>query len=157
MKTIVISGAYSGIGKTQVAEELLRTLPNWSAIKITLKKDSNCPRQTNCHICDELDGEFDIVTDERTIQKKGTDTARLKRAGAKKVIWLKSTLKGLRRGFKETFGMLKGSEGVVIEGTSILKIIKPDTLIYIDDKKRPLRRAAKEARKRADIIIDVDG
>ena len=92
---------------------------------------------------------FGSVEVKRIIEKKGTDTARLRKAGAKKVIWLKATLKGLKEGLKRSFLELKDSKGLVIEGTSVLRYLKPDLAIYIDDGKTRLRPAAKEA----DIII----
>lgn len=155
MKTIVISGAHSNIGKTLFAEEVLRNLPNWSALKVTVKRGLECPRHSNCEICSELKGNFDIVADKKIISQKGSDTARLKEAGAKKVIWLKSTLKGLSAGFRKSLQMLNGSEGIVIEGTSILRFIKPDLAIYLKSNTTPLRTSAREAKRRADIIIDV--
>ena len=66
MKTIVVSGAHSGIGKTLFAHELLHRLKNWSALKITLKHKSACPRKQNsCGVCDELTKDFEIVRDKK--------------------------------------------------------------------------------------------
>ena len=155
VKTIVVSGAHSNIGKTTLAADMLRSLPNWAALKVTVKKESSCPRNSDCGVCDGFKGDFDIVTERKTINQKGTDTARLKEAGAKKVIWLKSTFNGLKTGLEKALALLKGSKGVVIEGTSVLKYIKPDFTIFLDDKKAILRTTAKQARKKADIVINV--
>jgi len=155
LKTIVISGAYSSIGKTTIAEELLYGLSNWSALKVTVKKESKCPRGNSCNICNKFEGDFDIVTNRKIINQKGTDTARLKDAGAKKVVWLKATLKGLKTGLKKALARLKDSNGIVIEGTSVLKYIKPDLTIYLNDNTAYLRTVAKEARRKSDIIINV--
>lgn len=158
MKTIVISGAHSDIGKTSLAEKLLSRLPNWSALKVTVKRGSACPHErTDCNICSELREDFEIVEDEKIIEQKGTDTARLKNAGAKKVIWLKSTLKGLEPGLKKALSGLNSSEGVVIEGTSVVRHIKPDFLIFIKDNSENLRSSAREVLKKADLIIDISG
>lgn len=157
MKTIVIAGAHSNIGKTSLAEEMLRNLPNWSALKVTVKKRaSRCPRGDNCGVCDELKEDFDIVTDKKTISQRGTDTARLKEAGAEKVVWLRATLKGLRAGLTESLQRLKGSEGIVIEGTSVLRYVKPDLAVYLKDNATDLKSTAKEAYRKADIIVDID-
>ncbi len=156
MKTIVIAGAKSGIGKTSLAEKLLCRLPDWSALKVTVKRGTACPRQqSKCNACRELKKDFEIVEDEEIINQKGTDTARLKEAGAKKVIWLKSTLKGLETGLEGALRGLNGSKGVVIEGTSVVKYIKPDLLIFIKDDSENLRSGAREAFEKADVIIDV--
>lgn len=157
MKTIVVSGSHSNIGKTSLAEGLIRSLPNWSALKITkVAPKSRCPRHANCTVCSELKADFNIVTDRKVIDQKGTDTSRMKKAGAKKVAWLKASLKGLRPGLEEAFRRLKDSEGVVIEGTSVLKYIKPDLAIYLKGSAERPKASAKEAQKRADIIVNVN-
>lgn len=156
VKTIVVSGAHSGIGKTLFAQELLRRLKNWSALKITLKHKNACPRKQNpCGVCEELTKDFEIVKAKKIITQDSTDTARLLLAGAKEVLWLKTTTEGLEKGLKKALTALKPTKGVVIEGTSVLKYIDPDLTIYLQDKQKSLRPQAKEAKKKADLIIDV--
>lgn len=166
MKIISISGAHSNIGKTYLAEDILRNLTGWSALKVTvapltegatsrIKRGLICPRQRiDCCVCSGFKGDFDIVTDKKIINQAGTDTARLKKAGAKRVIWLKTTLNGLKAGLKKALESLRDSEGIVVEGTSVLKYIKPNLAIYLRDSQADLRTPALEAQKKADIIID---
>lgn len=158
MKTIVISGSYSNIGKTLLAEEILHSFKDWSAIKVTLKRKTRCPRKISngCGVCKEIKNDFSIITDKKVIDQPNTDTARLKKAGAKKVTWLKATLNGLKPGLEKTLESLGDSEGVVIEGTSVLRHINPDLTIYLRGKNLHVRASAKEAEKKADIIINVD-
>ncbi len=56
----------------------------------------------------------------------------MKRAGAKKVIWLRAKEEGLKEGLKKVLKNFRGSEGIVIEGTSVLKYLKPDLRIFVD-------------------------
>ena len=157
MKTVIISGSHSNIGKTSLAEELLRSLHNWSALKTTVvKSKSRCPRGSNCEACSELKGDFNIVTNKKIINQENKDTARMKKAGAKRVIWLISNLKGLKAGLARALHMLKDSEGVVIEGTTVLRYINPDLTIYLGDGTMPARPSARDAQKKADLIIDVN-
>lgn len=166
VKTIVVAGAHSGIGKTLVAEELVHKLANWSALKVTVQRKSSCPRkQSNlhlfrsrnkCNICTELKQDFEIIKAQKIINQKGTDTARLQKAGAKKTIWLRASLGGLKAGLKKAFYQLRDSEGIVIEGTSVLKYIKPSLAIYLKDNTANLRPAGRQAQRKADIIINVD-
>jgi len=156
MRTIVVSGARSGIGKTLFAQELLLRLKNWSALKITIKHKSACPRKENsCGVCHELSKDFEIVRDKKVIAKEGTDSARLLQAGAKKVLWLKATKEGLGKGLKKALSALRPTKGVIIESTSVLKYINPDLIIYLQDKQKTIRPEAKKAKKKADLIIDV--
>ena len=155
MRKIVISGSRSNVGKTLLAEEILQSFQNWSALKVTVKKKSPCPRNKNCGVCGGIKRGFDIITDKKIIEQKGTDTARLKKAGAEKVIWLRADLEGLKPGLKKSLSLFKKSKGVIIEGTSVLKFIKPDTIIFLKGKGSKLRSAAREALKKADIVINV--
>ena len=134
MKIITVSGAHSNIGKTTAVEYVLQRLKNWSALKVTVVKDTPCPRNAHCGICEEQDAPFSIVRDARIINKKGKDTQRMKAAGAKKVVWLKARPSGLKAGLEKALRHFGGSDGVVIEGTSVLKHIKPDLGIFISDK-----------------------
>ena len=157
MKTIVISGSHSNIGKTSLAEDMFRSLNGWSGLKVTtVKEKSGCARGSNCTVCSELKDDFDIITDKKVINKKDTDTARMKSSGAKKVVWLKANTSGLKQGLKEALYCLRGSKGVVIEGTSVLKYINPDLAIYLKDGATRLKPSAKQAEKKADIVYDIN-
>ena len=56
---------------------------------------------------------------------------------------------------EKALAALKPAEGVVIEGTSVLKYIEPNLDIYLKDQQKGLRPEAKQARKKADLIINV--
>lgn len=132
MRIITVSGAHSGIGKTTVVERILNQLKDWSALKVTVIKGAPCPRKMPCGICEQQNVPFSIITKPEIINQKGKDTQRMKSAGAKKVLWLKAIPSGLKDGLKIALKMLKNSPGVVIEGTSVLKYLKPDLGIFID-------------------------
>lgn len=131
MKIITVSGAHSGVGKTTIAEYMLSRLKGWSALKVTVSKDGRCPRKKSCGVCAEIKEPFHIVTDEGIINQPGKDTARLKAAGARQVIWLKARSEGLREGLLEALLDFNDCQGVIIEGTSVLKFIKPVLNIHI--------------------------
>lgn len=139
MKIITISGAHSGVGKTTVAEEILGRLRNWSALKVTVVKSGPCPRKISCGVCKRQNAPFSIVSEARIINQKGKDTQRMKSAGAKKVLWLKARPSGLKEGLEKSLARLGRCEGVVIEGNSVLKYLKPDLRIFISDKGRASR------------------
>ncbi|MCQ9207816.1 MAG: hypothetical protein NG712_00290 [Omnitrophica bacterium] len=159
MRKIVISGSRSNIGKTLLAEKMLHSLTDWAALKVTVSRQGElrCPRRHGrCRVCSEIKGDFEIIKDKKIINQKGTDTSRLKKAGAKKVIWLKATLGGLKEGLRKSLLELEDAKGLIIEGTSVLRKIKPDFTIYMRDKTTHLKKSAKEAERKADIIINVD-
>lgn len=153
VKTVVIAGSSSRVGKTTFIEWLLNGLSGWSALKVTILRKGGCPRDTSCSICDNLSSEYEIITNPTILSQKGTDTARFIKAGAVKVIWLKSTLKGLSKGLKKAISKFKRTKGLIIEGTSVLKHIKPDLIFFLRGPSNPRRLPAKAALKKADIVV----
>lgn len=153
MKIITISGSRSGVGKTKVAERLLKGLKGWSALKVTVLHQGLCPRGKNCGACNDLSSAFSIISNKDVIEQKGKDTQRLKSAGAKKVLWLKAHPAGLKQGLKKALSKFKRSKGLIIEGTSILKYLKPDLAILVDDKTLPWKNSAKEILNKVDLVL----
>ena len=131
MRIITVSATHSGLGKTTIVEQLLRQLKNWGALKVTVTKSGPCPRKISCGVCAGQKSPFSIIYKSRIINQKGKDTQRMKEAGAKKVLWLKAKPSGLKNGLKKALEIFKGSEGVVVEGNSVLKYLKPDLGIFI--------------------------
>lgn len=134
MKIITISAAHSGLGKTTLVEKLLERLKGWSALKVTVIKKGPCPRENPCGVCEDQKAPYVIISDPKMINQEGKDTQRMASAGAKKVLWLKATPAGLNDGLKEALRKFSATPGVVIEGTSILRYLKPDLGIYIAKK-----------------------
>ncbi|OGX23612.1 MAG: hypothetical protein A3J51_06745 [Omnitrophica WOR_2 bacterium RIFCSPHIGHO2_02_FULL_45_21] len=154
MRIITVSGAHSGVGKTKVAEMLLKKLRGWSAIKVTVSHRGNvCPRHRDCGACDELGSDFAIVSDREIIEQKGKDTQRFKQAGAKDVLWLKARPRGLKQGLKKTLFMLKKARGIIIEGNSILKYLKPDLAIFVKRGNSVFKPSAKDIFNKVDSVV----
>lgn len=154
MRIITVSGAHSGVGKTKAAEMLLSRLKNWSALKITVRhRKGVCPAHKDCHICDQIHSDFSIISDKDIIEAKGKDTQRLKRAGAKEVLWLKSKPQALKKGIQKALCLFKRTKGLIIESNSALKYLKPDLAIFIKNKNSVLKPSAKEILNKADLVI----
>lgn len=134
MRIITVSGAHSGIGKTAFIEQIMPQLKGWSALKVTAIKNNSCPRAISCGICEKQRTAFSICSSLKIINQSGKDTQRMKSAGARKVLWLKAKPQGLKEGLRRALIKLKNAKGVVIEGTSILKYLKPDLGIFIYTK-----------------------
>lgn len=171
MKIITISGAHSRVGKTKVAEMLLKRLRGWSALKVTVLHSGSCPIGRDCGVCNKVSSKFSIVSDKETIEEKGKDTQRFKKAGAKEVFWLRAKPEGLKQGLKEAISRFKGTRGLIIEGTSVLKYLNPDMAIFVKREhsifpptlrrgippnvlgERREKDSARAAFKKADLII----
>ena len=155
LKIITISGAHSNVGKTMLAERLFKRLKGWSGLKVTPIHNGKCPTGKKCGACSETDSEFSIVSDNDKLMENGKDTQRLKSSGARKVLWLRAKPEGLKKGLKKVIPMFKGSKGLIIEGTSVLRHIKPDLAILVKNKGSILKPSAKEVFNKIDLIITV--
>lgn len=156
VKIITVSGAHSGVGKTQVAEMLLGKLKDWSALKITLThRGGACPVHKDCKACGELHSDFSIIGKKDIIEAKGKDTQRFKSAGAKEVLWLKAKPEALEKGLKKAISLFKKTKGLIIETNSALKYLKPDLAILVKNKDSVLKPSAKEILGKVDFTITV--
>lgn len=153
---ITVSGAHSGSGKTTLIEALLKSLKGWSALKVTLThREGECPVHKGCHTCDELDSGFSIVRDKKIIQTKGKDTARFKQAGAKRVLWLRSSPEALEQGIKQALSLFQRAKGLIIETNSALRYLKPDLAILVKRKDSILKPSAREILERIDLTLEL--
>lgn len=148
--SVGVGGSRSSIGKTTLIEKLIPKLieREFEVIAIKFTKVSSA---------------FSIVDDEQIILKEGKDTARLKKAGAKKVLWVRATEENLSEigTHLEVFLLSVAYENkkvcLIIEGNSLVKAIKPDVIIFLKDKDREvLKKSGQELQKLAHIIIEDD-
>ncbi len=164
MITVIVGGERSGVGKTRLVEEILRNFPGWGAIKITRIRKNGCARDTSgeCRLCSTFKGDWEIETQEEIILTPGKDTCRMRQAGAKRVVWLKAKNGFLKEGLAESLRYMKGLAGVVIEGTSARRVLKPDIFLFLkkDGSMRvefnrrfnPLARAVLKVAKKSENI-----
>lgn len=137
MKTITVSGAHKGVGKTVLTELLLRHLPGFAAIKITV---------------DDLYAS--VSDDEKEIMIQGKDTFRMKKSGAEKVVWVKTTEKLLPEVLEKALVMIGTPKGLLIEGNSILEYINPALAFFvIDGTIEHMKPSRIIALKKADICV----
>ena len=113
-RIVTVSGARKGAGKTALAEILLRNLPQFAAIKITI-----------------TDKDLAVIDDERDIMSPATDTCRMKQSGAVQVVWVRSTEDHLRDSMMVALGKMVPCQGILIEGNSILRHLRPTVAFFV--------------------------
>jgi hypothetical protein len=114
-KTIVtVSGAHSGIGKTLLAESILRVANNFAAVKITIEDFFTA-----------------VSFDDASIMVPGKDTFRLKNAGAAQVVWVRTPEQNLVDSMEQALSVLGCYNGLLIEGNRIMTYIKPDLSFFV--------------------------
>jgi len=133
---ICIGGAYSGCGKTSVAENLLRLLGgSWCAIKYTRTA-------------------FYTSVSQNPAGVEQKDTSRLSRAGAAEVLWVQAPESGLEESIGMAVGMLAHCKGIVVEGNAPIEFLSPDVVIFVFGKDTGrLKPSAQRILNKADIVI----
>jgi hypothetical protein len=134
MRILSVAGATSRAGKTALAVTLVRALPRGSAaaVKFTTTEDvfERCPRGTACVVCD-IDVPYRLVEDPKVLREAGTDTDRLAAAGASRVVWVIAKASALAPAWRAVQGRLFGVTSVVLEGSTIVPLARPDQLFFV--------------------------
>jgi hypothetical protein len=113
---VSISGANKDIGKSSLAAYLIGHCRDCAAAKFTL------------HAA-EPEGPG-IVEEALPDPEAKSDTARMRKAGAEPVFWVKATRGSLEERAAEVMGMI-GRGTVVLEGNSVLEYVRPDYAVFI--------------------------
>ncbi len=111
---ITISGANKDIGKSSLAAYLAAHCNNCAGMKISMHEELPA-------------GEVLIEENESS---EDTDTARIFKAGARPVYWLRTTKERLLDDFRRAAGGLEAPV-IIIEGNSLLERLDPDYAVFI--------------------------
>lgn len=157
LAVVSVAGATSRAGKTALAESCLAASPRGSvtAVKFTTTEDvfERCPRGTQCTVCD-LDRPWRLVQDPAILGVQGTDTERLARAGARRVVWAIARRSAAREAWAAASAGLDGP--VVMEGSSIVAYAEPRLLLFVVHPRLDPARwkpGSEELIRRADAVI----
>jgi molybdopterin-guanine dinucleotide biosynthesis protein len=137
-RVITISGSHSGVGKTYLATLLIRNLPGFAAIKVT---------SDDLLVC--------VTDDEAEIMRPGKDTALMRLAGAREVIWIRAGERDLSDALSIAFDMVYKSRapGVIIEGNAAARILKADLAFFVAGESiREMKPGALENLKKCDVV-----
>jgi molybdopterin-guanine dinucleotide biosynthesis protein len=154
MKTICIAGTASGVGKTAVAEMLLRSLEGWSAAKISVghvaTQHGRKVRETH-----GLKGKpFEIVTSPDLLNQPGSDTARFLAAGARRVIWVRTQRRAIGAAVRELLRRLRPRENILVEGNSFARAARPAvTILVAAAGRREMKASARAILRMVDIVL----
>jgi len=136
VRIITVSGAGSGAGKTALTVLLLSRLKGYAAIKVSAS------------------GFFTRVTDSPdVIEEEGKDTALMKKAGASHVVWVQGPPADINEALPMAMSLIGDVPGVIIEGNSPLKALRPDTAYFVIGKDGAIKPGAEEALSMADVVV----
>lgn len=154
MRIVSITGTASGVGKTTVARFLLQHLEDFCALKITTKHEGNCPRHSDCNVCETMKRPYIITSDPLQINQSGKDTALFKNAGARKVVWLQTHSEYLKTGIAEALTYFNKNDSVIVEGNSFLHVHDADLSILVaTPRETKIKRSTRQIVSRIDLIV----
>jgi hypothetical protein len=159
VKTICITAAYSKLGKTALAERLIPRLKGWGVCKMTAcisHKNKKCPRgqEDTCGICDSLEADYEIEDTDEIIRKPHTDTGRYARAGASRIIWIKSRPEFIGDALQQAVLKFAGCPGIIFEGNHVLDHYSPDLAVMIVSKTGKFKDSATAVRNKVDLFFE---
>jgi hypothetical protein len=89
-----------------------------------------CPRGTTCVVCD-IDVPFRIVEDKAVLDEAGTDTERMGRAGARRVLWAITKQHAAAAAWRAVLSRIEPGATVVMEGSTVVGLAKPDRNVFV--------------------------
>lgn len=113
---MTISGANKDIGKSSLAAYLAAHCRWCAAMKISIHRERPAGEP--------------IIEETESQSGSDTDTARLFRAGARPVFWLRTTGECLRGDFMNAVGGIEAPV-IIVEGNSLLEHLEPDYAVFI--------------------------
>lgn len=122
-------------GKTRLASTILAAFPRrFAAMKVsTVYRDGEmCPKSENSCACRELHGAFTVITDPGRLHEEGTDTGRLARAGASRVLWCLAKPSAHESLWRHLSGGVLGEEEALLtEGNKIAGVCSPRGVVVV--------------------------
>ena len=159
---LMVGAAGRNVGKTEFACSLIGEFKKSGpiiGIKVTTiaEERGKCPRGgEGCGVCSSLLSEHS--TAEEIDPPPGKDTARLLKAGAHKVYWLRVKKDHLKEGFKALLQQTGTDAVAVCESNSLRLVVEPDLFVMVRDERADgYKPSALDVRKYADKTVLFDG
>jgi len=154
---IVVGGHSRNIGKTSVAEGLIRALPEFqfAAIKITQYGHGVCSNHGRSCGC-EGDADHPFTLSEE-YEPSTTDSGRFLGAGARRSFWLRTRTGELSAAAGPLKRLLAQNENVIAESNSLLELAQPDLyLVTLDFACADFKDSSARFLERADAFVVID-
>lgn len=153
-RILVVGGHSRNIGKTSLAVDLIRALPeaHWTAVRITQYGHNVC--SANGHHCDCAPTEHSIALDEESNRDSGKDSSRFLAAGAARSLWLRTRQGAFQDVLPLLEAELKGAGNAIIESNTLLQFLNPVLyLMVLDPRKQDFKDSARRFLDRVDAFV----
>jgi hypothetical protein len=156
MVRIVVGGQSRNIGKTTVAAGLISALREraWTAVKITVCKESECPVNGFGCRCPAREHLFSIVEEKDPVAR--SDSSRFLAAGAKESFWARVKPGAFNVLVPPLGVLLERAEHVILESNSVMRYLRPDLYIMVlDPAVEDWKSSALELLPLADAVVKI--
>jgi len=156
MKVVVIGGQSRDVGKTSMVAGIVAALPhlNWTAVKITQHGHGICSQSGEPCACAVTAPDCPYAIDEERDAAGRSDTSRFLRAGARRVLWVRTPMGKLGAAMPALHAALAGAEHVILESNSVMEFLQPDLyLAILDPAVNDFKSSARRFLERADACV----
>jgi hypothetical protein len=154
---IAVGGHSRNIGKTAVAEGIIRALPDmrWTAVKITQFGHGICSTGDSCECATGVDHTYALT---RQAEPALNDSGRFLAAGAAESYWLRTRQGQLAEAMPALRRLLSSSENAILESTTVLHFLVPDLYIVVMDYAvDDMKDSTRHFLDRADALVVLHG
>ncbi len=152
---LLIGGTGRNVGKTEFTCRLISRIAASRQV-YALKVSAMYPDERTFHGRHEY-GASDFCLFEECRSESGKDTARMLRAGAKRVFYLQGEDNRILQGFNELIRKVPAATPVVCESNSLGNFVQPGLHIMITSPSTEVKDRAKVQLAKADLVIKSDG
>ncbi len=154
-KLILIGGTGRNVGKTEFVCRLISMTAKKCDV-YALKVSAIFPDEDIFHGNHEGALETQSLFEE-TRRDTSKDTSRMLRAGAKKVFYLQSDDRFIKKGYNQFCDLIPEGAIVVCESNSLGSHVKPGLHVIVTHSELPIKPRAKKQIELADIVITSNG
>lgn len=159
---ILIGATWRNSGKTELALRLisyfLKKKQALTALKVTSvdPEEKGCPRGgKGCGVCTSFKGAY-LLTEEHS-DRLDKDTSRLKKAGARRVFWLRVKKNKLKEGILEFLKNVPPDELIICESNSLRLAAQPGLFLLTNPAgNKKVKSSCKAVAEYADRILEFE-
>jgi hypothetical protein len=152
---LIVGGTGRNVGKTELVCRIINKTAATHEV-YALKVSAIHPDEELYH-GDHSEEDQACRLFEETRIESGKDTARMLKAGAVKVFYLRSDDAGVAAGFAEFSARVPAGAAIVCESNSLSRIVQPGLFVMVKTAHGQIKPRAVPQLERADLVIVSDG
>ncbi len=152
---VIVGGTGRNVGKTEFVCHLIEKTSKTNEV-YALKVSAVFPDEAQFHGDHSKDKDQQFLFEEKNSESQ-KDTARMLRAGAKRVFYIRAEDVGIEKAFHEFLDQLPEHVAVVCESNSLGGLVKPALQIMVTQPDKPIKERSRKQLDSADLLVISDG